>query len=89
MGRSATGVKGLALRKGDQVVAGVVVGKESRQELLTIAENGYGMSGQTEVEKYLRRSGLLEEYAALLRLDVISRDTSEARLIKGIRELIS
>ena len=56
---------------------------------VTIAENGYGMSGQTEVEKYLRRSGLLEEYSALLRLDVISKDTSESRLIKGIRELIS
>jgi uncharacterized protein len=56
---------------------------------VTIAENGYGMSGQTEVEKYLRRSGILEEYSALLRLDVISKDTSESRLIKGIRELIS
>lgn len=56
---------------------------------VTIAENGYGMSGQTEVEKYLRRSGILEEYKALLRLDVISKDTSESRLIKGIRELIS
>lgn len=56
---------------------------------ITIAENGYGISGQTEVEKYVRKSGLLEEKKALLRLDVISKDTNEARLIKGIRELIS
>ena len=28
---------------------------------ITIAENGYGISGQTEVERYLRKSGLLEE----------------------------
>ena len=56
---------------------------------ITIAENGYGISGQTEVEKYVRKSGLLEEKKALLRLDIISKDTNEARLIKGIRELIS
>jgi uncharacterized sporulation protein YeaH/YhbH (DUF444 family) len=56
---------------------------------ITIAENGYGISGQTEVEKYLRRSGLLEEKKDLLRLDVIGRDSNESRLIKGIKELIS
>lgn len=56
---------------------------------ITIAENGFGISGQTEVEKYIRKSGLLEEKKDLLRLDVISKETSESRLIKGIRELIS
>ena len=56
---------------------------------ITIAENGYGISGQTEVERYLRKSGLLEERNEVLRLDVISEDTNETRLIKGIRELIS
>ncbi len=56
---------------------------------ITIAENGYGISGQTEVEKYVRKSGLLEERKDLLRMDVITQETNEARLIKGIRELIS
>ncbi len=56
---------------------------------ITIAENGYGISGQTEVERYIRKSGLLEEKKNLLRIDVISQDTNETRLIKGIRELIS
>ncbi|GAB6193874.1 DUF444 family protein [Desulfocastanea catecholica] len=56
---------------------------------ITIAENGYGISGQTEVERYIRKSRLLEEKKNLLRLDVITQDTNEARLIKGIRELIS
>jgi hypothetical protein len=56
---------------------------------ITIAENGYGISGQTEVERYLRNSGLLEEKKHLLRMDVISEETNEARLIQGIRELIS
>jgi uncharacterized sporulation protein YeaH/YhbH (DUF444 family) len=56
---------------------------------ITIAENGYGISGQTEVERYIRKSRLLEEKENLLRLDVITPDTNETRLIKGIRELIS
>ncbi len=56
---------------------------------ITIAENGYGISGQTEVERYIRKSRLLEEKENLLRLDVITPDTNESRLIKGIRELIS
>ncbi|MGB3211217.1 MAG: DUF444 family protein [Desulforhopalus sp.] len=56
---------------------------------ITIAENGYGISGQTEVEKYIRKSGLLEERRDLLRMDVIAQDTNETRLIKGIKDLIS
>ena len=39
---------------------------------ITIAENGYGISGQTEVERYLRKSGLLDERNDVLRLDVIA-----------------
>lgn len=56
---------------------------------ITIAENGYGISGQTEVEKYIKKSGLLDEKKELLRMDVISKDTTESRLIDGIRQLIS
>ncbi len=40
MGRNASGVKGIRLRKGDHVV-GMVVAKEEAQ-LLTVCENGYG-----------------------------------------------
>jgi DNA gyrase subunit A len=57
MGRTATGVKGLALRKGDQVVAGVVVNKDTKQELLTIAENGYGKRTQVEHFRAQSRGG--------------------------------
>ncbi|SFI99069.1 DNA gyrase subunit A [Desulfomicrobium apsheronum] len=57
MGRTATGVKGLALRKGDQVVAGVVVNKDTQQELLTIAENGYGKRTQVEHFRAQSRGG--------------------------------
>lgn len=55
---------------------------------ITIAENGYGISGQTEVANYIKKSGLLTEKKDHLRMDVITNDTDETRLIKGIRELI-
>ncbi len=56
---------------------------------ITVAENGYGVSGSTEVEKYLKKSGLLEEKKDLLRLDVMKKDSEEPRLIEGIKKLIS
>ncbi|PIE68638.1 MAG: DNA gyrase subunit A [Deltaproteobacteria bacterium] len=41
-GRNARGVRGMNLRSGDSVVAGVVLSENGKHELLTIAENGYG-----------------------------------------------
>ena len=47
MGRASTGVKGITLRPGDEVIDMVVVREDST--FLTICENGYGKrSGQTE-----------------------------------------
>lgn len=57
MGRQAMGVKGIALRKGDRVVAGVVIAKDSPQELLTVAENGYGKRTQVEHFRAQSRGG--------------------------------
>jgi uncharacterized sporulation protein YeaH/YhbH (DUF444 family) len=56
---------------------------------VTIAENSYGPSGESEVEKYLKKSGLLEKKKALIRLDVMSENAEEPRIIEGIRNLIS
>ena len=56
---------------------------------ITIAENSYKGAGQSEVEKYLRKSGLLEEKPKLIRLDVLDRESTESRLIDGIKVLIS
>ena len=56
---------------------------------LTIAENGLDGSRRTEVEKYLSKSGLLESKKELLRLDVMSKESTEARIIEGIKHLIS
>lgn len=56
---------------------------------ITIAEHGSAQSGNTEVEKYLKNSNLLDEQPALLRLDTMKEDATEARLIEGIKTLIS
>ncbi|MEJ2699098.1 MAG: DUF444 family protein, partial [Desulfuromonadales bacterium] len=56
---------------------------------VTIAEHSYGGSGGTEVEKYLKDSGLLESRPELLRLDVMGEDAEEPRVIEGIKKLIS
>lgn len=47
VGRSAAGVRGIKLRKGDEVVSAAVT---SRQFILTITENGYGK--KTPVSEY-------------------------------------
>jgi len=46
-------------------------------------------AGDTEVSRYLKHSGLLETHADLLRMDTLSEDAPESRLIDGIRHLIS
>ncbi|NOY13383.1 MAG: DUF444 family protein [Deltaproteobacteria bacterium] len=56
---------------------------------ITIAEHRYASPGGTEVETYLKRTGLLEQAAELLRLDSMKEDSSEDRLIDGIRKLVS
>jgi DNA gyrase subunit A len=57
MGRQAMGVKGIALRKGDRVTAGVVISKDSEQELLTVSANGYGKRTQVEHFRAQSRGG--------------------------------
>lgn len=56
---------------------------------ITIAENGLEGSRRSEVEKYLEKSGLLESKKDLLRLDVMAKESTEARIIEGIKRLIS
>jgi hypothetical protein len=41
------------------------------------------------VARYLESSGLLREKPDLLRMDVMAEDAEEARVIEGIRKLIS
>jgi uncharacterized sporulation protein YeaH/YhbH (DUF444 family) len=56
---------------------------------ITIAEHAHGQTGNSEVEKYLKRSALLREKKDLLRMDVMQEDADEPRLIEGIKHLIS
>ena len=56
---------------------------------ITIAEHAHGQTGNSEVEKYVKKSGLLEEKKNLLRMDVMQEDADEPRLIEGIKHLIS
>ena len=56
---------------------------------ITIAEHPYMGSNNTEVERYLRNSKMLEQHPDLLRLDTMGEDAEEARLIEGIKKLIS
>ena len=56
---------------------------------ITIAAHGAEGAARTEVEKYVRGSGLLEEMPKLLRLDVMREDADEPRLIEGIKKLIA
>jgi uncharacterized sporulation protein YeaH/YhbH (DUF444 family) len=75
-------------------------GKESIPELkkmltyanrvgISIAEHSTEATHNSEVEKYLKKSNLLEDKANLLRLDVMQEDADESRLIEGIKHLIS
>jgi uncharacterized sporulation protein YeaH/YhbH (DUF444 family) len=56
---------------------------------ITIAEHPYMGSHNTEVERYLKNSKLLEQQPDLIRLDVMGDDATEPRLIEGIRKLMS
>jgi len=54
---------------------------------ITVIQHSSGSA--TEVEKYIKKSGLLEKSAGLVRMDVMNDDADESRLIEGIRKLIS
>ncbi len=57
MGRSATGVKGIALRSNDDVVACVTLSPDSTSEIMTVAENGYGKRTRLDLYRVQTRGG--------------------------------
>jgi DNA gyrase subunit A len=58
MGRAARGVRGVNLRKGDQVVSVCAVSKEGTEKILSVSEKGFGK--QTTVGSYrlTKRGGI-------------------------------
>lgn len=66
LGRTATGVKGITLREGDEVIGLDVIESNDEHEVLIVTENGYGKRTKkvnteflTVVVKELRRQQLL------------------------------
>lgn len=57
MGRGTAGVKGIALRSGDEVVAGVVVTPEEDKDILTVSEKGYGKRSSLDLYRLQTRGG--------------------------------
>jgi uncharacterized protein len=56
---------------------------------ITIVEHAYVGSKQTEVEKYIKSSGLLTRHSHLIKLDVMAENADDSRIIQGIKTLIS
>jgi uncharacterized sporulation protein YeaH/YhbH (DUF444 family) len=56
---------------------------------ITIVEHSYVGSKQTEVEKYLKTSGILTKHKDLIKMDVMGENVDDSRIIQGIKRLIS
>ncbi|HEX3019574.1 MAG TPA: DUF444 family protein [Chitinispirillaceae bacterium] len=56
---------------------------------VTIVSHNYAANEKTEVQTYLENSGLLTQRSDLLRMDTMNEEADEARLIEGIRRMIS
>ncbi|WP_457551857.1 DUF444 family protein [Desulfobacula sp.] len=56
---------------------------------ISIVEHSYVGSKQTEVEKYLKKSGILSEHSSLIKMDVMDETADDSRIIQGIKRLIS
>lgn len=56
---------------------------------ITVARHSYGTETETDLERYLNKSGLTEKKDTEFRMDAIPEDADEARLIEGIKKIIS
>ena len=56
---------------------------------ISVVEHSYAGSNQTEVEKYLKSSGILNKHSGLIKMDVMGEDSDDSRIIQGIKRLIS
>jgi uncharacterized sporulation protein YeaH/YhbH (DUF444 family) len=56
---------------------------------ITIVNHTYTAGDKTEVQRYLEHSGLIKSACDVLRLDVMSEEADESRLIDSIRKLLS
>lgn len=57
---------------------------------ITIARNAYAGSGDTKVEKYIKKSGLLEANKELLRMNaLVAGEADQSMILKSINDLVS
>lgn len=56
---------------------------------ITVARNSYSASRETDMERYMKQSGLLLKRPVDIRMDAMQDDADEARIIEGIKKLIS
>jgi uncharacterized sporulation protein YeaH/YhbH (DUF444 family) len=56
---------------------------------ISIVQHSYVGSKQTEVEKYLKSSGILEKHKDHIKLDTMAENVDDSRIIQGIKNLIS
>jgi len=56
---------------------------------ISIVSHTYAANEKSEVQAYLENSGLLQKRSDLLRLDTMTEEADETRLIEGIRKLLS
>ncbi len=56
---------------------------------ITIAGRSTSWKSTSEVEKYIKNSGLLEEKEDFIKMDIVQENADEPRLIEGIKKLIS
>lgn len=57
MGRSASGVRGIKLRQGDEVIAVSMIYGAGEENLLTVSENGFGKRTSVKLFKQQKRGG--------------------------------
>lgn len=56
---------------------------------ITVARNSFSSSRETDMERYMKQSGLLLKRPVDIRMDAMQDDSDEARIIEGIKKLIS
>lgn len=57
MGRAARGVRGVNLRKGDEVVSVCAVSQDGHEKILSVSEKGFGKQTQVSSYRLTRRGG--------------------------------
>jgi len=55
---------------------------------ITVARNSYSATRETDMERYLKMSGILEKRPNEIRMDSMTDEADETRIIEGIRRLM-